>query len=293
MNRQVLKPILAAVAAAALSAACIMLPAPEGDDAGWRTTPDEEEAASLGPEFRQTVEFAPGGAVSLENDYGDVAFSGWDRDAVEVVALAEKGPAGGTRGSFRTGGSRTSRPDVELRRTDAGLLVRSSTFEGPGRPPAVSFGVRVPASVDLTGIRISEGDLVVADVYGRLEASVDEGRLSVSNFSGSVRGTVGTGDADVEVLDFRDGDEISLSVRRGDIVLRLEASVNAIVEADAPHGQVESDFPLGRKLPAAAVKGWIGQGGPNILLRAAEGRIRIVRIVDSAASARASVSAGR
>jgi hypothetical protein len=285
MSRQILKPILAAAAVTALLASCILIPDPEGDDPGWRTPPDSEAAAPAGPEFRDTVDFAPGGAVSLENDYGDVAITGWDREAVEVVAMTAAAPTEPQR-SARMGGSRAGRPGVEVRRTGAGLLIRAPTFEGPGRPPAVAFGVRVPASVELTGIRISVGDLIVADVYGRLEASVDEGRLTVRNFSGPLRATVGTGDADVEVLDLRDGDEITISARRGDIVLRLEPSVNAIVEADAPRGEVVSDFPLGQKLPAASVKGWIGQGGPNILLRAAAGRIRIVKISDAPAACR-------
>ena len=100
-----------------------------------------------------------------------------------------------------------------------------------------------------------------------------------------MRATVGTGNADVEVLDLRDGDEITIQSRQGDIVLRLESGVQAIVEADAPRGEVSSDFELGVKLPASTVKGWIGQGGPAVLLRASDGRIRIVRTADAAAPA--------
>ncbi|MCK7476562.1 MAG: hypothetical protein M0C28_02580 [Candidatus Moduliflexus flocculans] len=118
----------------------------------------------------------------------------------------------------------------------------------------------------------------MSDVFGKLEASVDQGDLLVENFSGAVDVTVGTGDADVEVLDLREEDTITITCRRGNIVLRLEPGVGAIVEADAPRGRVRSDFDLGVELPAATVKGWIGEGGPNIILRAPNGRVEIVKI---------------
>lgn len=294
---------LLAIAAAALLTSCILLDNPEGEP-GWRTIPDKgEEPAEgqpaedqpagtrpssrpIGSGFRDTVEFSPGGTLSLENDYGDVEIIGWDRESVEIVARSaasertRQGSARDLRDSART-------PQVEVKETRDGLLVRTPTFEGPGKPPAVSFELHVPNSVDLTGVRISEGNLVVSDVFGRLEVSVDQGNLSVSNFSGTIRATVGTGDADVEVLDLRDGDEITITSRRGNITLRLESGAGAIVEADAPRGEVISDFNLGKRLPATTVKGWIGQGGPNVILRASEGRIEIIRIADGPAAAAA------
>jgi hypothetical protein len=168
-------------------------------------------------------------------------------------------------------------PEVEIQETGQGLLVRTPTFEGSGEAPAVDYEVKVPNDVVLTGIRISEGGLTIADVFGRIEASVDQGDLLVSNFSGSLKASVGTGNADVEVLDLRESDEISVTCRRGDVVLRLEPGAEAAVEANAPRGGVSSDFDLGVRLPAPTVKGLIGRGGPTIILMASDGRVRIVR----------------
>ena len=162
-----------------------------------------------------------------------------------------------------------------------GRAAGSWSGPAPSRAPGRACG-GLPGpltdSVVLTGIRLSEGDLTVSDIFGKLEASVDQGGLLVENFSGAVDVTVGTGDADVEVLDLREEDTITITSRRGDIVLRLESGVGAIVEADAPRGRVRSDFDLGVELPAATVKGWIGEGGPNIILRAPNGRVEIVKI---------------
>ncbi|MGZ5487622.1 MAG: hypothetical protein ACXWF4_03750 [Candidatus Aminicenantales bacterium] len=280
------KPFLMAVAAVALEGlltSCILVSDPEGEP-GWRTTPESSSKPRVsGSEFRQTFPFTPGGTLSLENDYGDVEITGWDRDEVEVVAKAATGAAQLQR-SARQSRGRGGSPEVEVRETNEGLLIRTPTFEGPGQAPAANYEVQAPNSVVLTGIRISEGNLTVADVFGRIDASVDLGDLTVRNYSGPLRATVGTGNADVEVLDLRDGDEISITSRRGDIFLRLESGVGAIIEADAPNGQVSSDFDLGMKLPASTVKGWIGQGGPTIILRASAGRIRIIKTVAAGAT---------
>jgi hypothetical protein len=273
------KPFFMAIlAAAAFSAACIILPN-AGESDGWRTVPSR--GTGTGTEFRETLDLAAGGTLSLENDYGSVEIRGWDRDSVQIIARA------GAEGSRTERSSRTSVPDVEVRTTDDGVMIRTRTFEGPGEPPAVDYEIRVPNSVVLTGIRISEGSLTVADVFGRLEASLDQGDLTVENYSGAVDVTIGTGNADVEVLDLHEEDRITLTSRSGDILLRLEAGAGAIVEADAPRGRVRSDFDLGATLPAPTVKGWIGQGGPNIVLRASNGRIEIASIKDRTGTDRA------
>lgn len=278
MTKTVLRLLGAAaiLAAPVLLASCILLENPEGDNPGWRTTPDQGTRPGA-TEFRKTVSFAAGGTLTLENNYGDVSITGWDRDEVQVVARAatvERQPNSSAR-QYRI---RKVTPEVVIQETAAGgLLVRTPTFEGAGEPPAVDFEIRVPNSVDLKGLKMSEGDLTIADVYGRIEASIDQGDLSISNFSGTLKATLGIGNADIEALDLRERDEITATTRRGDVFLRLEPNVGAIVEADAGRGQVASDFELGTRLPAPAVKGWIGQGGPSIILRTAEGQIRIIR----------------
>lgn len=277
MTKTALRSLGAAaiLASALLAASCILLENPEGEEPGWRTIP--ERGVRPAEEFRKTLPFASGGTLSLENDYGEVSITGWDREEVEIVARAatvEQQPEASSR-PYRI---RKVTPEVEVQETaDGGLLIRTPTYEGPGDAPAVDYDIKVPNSIVLSGFRMSEGDLTITDVYGRIEASVDQGNLSISNFSGTLRATLGVGSADVEALDLREGDEVTVVTRRGDLVLHLEPNANAIVEADAGRGQVTSDFSLGVKLPAPAVKGWIGQGGPSIILRTGEGRIQIVR----------------
>jgi hypothetical protein len=263
------------VAALSLAAACIILP-DAGDSGGWRTAPESSSSSSsLEPnEVRQEAGLDPGGTLTVENDCGNVEISGWDKHTAEIVARSEEGPSP-RQASARLSNRRGAGPGVLVQEVRNGLLVRAPAFEGPGLPPAVAYEIRVPADIVLAGIRVGEGNLRISDVYGRIEASLEQGNLTVINYSGIVEARIGTGDADVEVLDLRETDSITITSGRGDIILRLEPGVQAIVEADAPRGEVRSDFDLGVKLPVRTVKGWIGQGGPNIILKASDGRIDI------------------
>jgi hypothetical protein len=265
------KPFLAAALAAGavfVAAACIMVMDPETD----------VSSVPRG-EFRKTVEFRPGGTLSLENDIGNVEITGWEKDSVEVFAQGTAEETGKTR-RVRAYGFWELKPDVEVRPTDDGLTIRTRALDGPGGPATVDYMIRVPNSVILREIRIGEGNLTVSDLFGRLEASLDKGDLRVSNFSGSVDASVGEGQVDVEVLDLRDDDSIALVSRQGDIVLRLEAGAGAGVEAEAPGGEVRSEFDLGVKTPASSVKGRIGPGGAKIRLKAADGKIEILAVKD-------------
>jgi hypothetical protein len=263
--------LTAPLVAAALifGAACIMVMDPE-------TSTSREPRG----EFRKTVEFRAGGTLSLENDIGNVEISGWDKETVEVVAQGAAGKIGKER-KVRAYGFWELKPDVEVKTTDGELTIRTRPYDGPGERPAVDYMIRVPNSVILRGIRLGEGNLTVSDVFGRLEATLDTGDLGVSNFSGSVDASVGTGDIDVEVLDLRGEDSVALSSAEGDIVLRLESGTSAVVEAEAPRGDVRSDLDLGVKTPASSVKGRMGEGGAEIKMKAGNGKIEILAIKDT------------
>jgi len=271
------KPILTvslAAAAALSAAACIMVMDPE-TTATWQPR----------GEFRRTVEFAAAGAVSLENDYGNVEVTGWEKDSVEVVAQTSAKEPKQER-KVRAYGFWEVKPDVEIKQTEGSLAIRTRPFDGPGDLPAVDYLIRVPHSVILAGLRIGEGNLTVSDVFGRLEASIDKGDIVVSNFSGSADVSLGTGNMDVEVLDLREQDTIALSTRAGDIILRLEPGTGARIEAEAPRGEVRSDFDLGIKTPAASVSGRMGAGGAAIMLKAEDGRIEILAVKDGPGASR-------
>jgi Toastrack DUF4097 len=264
-----------AAAAVLLSAACIMVMDPE-TDSSWQPR----------GEFRKTFDLQPGGTVSVENAAGNVEITGWEKAAVEVVAQGTDGE-GAKKRKVRAYGFWELKPDVEVKRSDGGLVIRTRPSDGPGEgePAAVDYMIRVPNSVLLRGVRIGDGNLTVADVFGRLEASLENGDLHVVNFSGSIDASVGAGAIDVEALDLRSDDAISLSSEEGDIVLRLEPGTSADLDAEAPRAEVRSDLDPGVKTPAPRVKGRMGDGGADIRLSAANGRIEILAVKDAPGAA--------
>ena len=266
-----MKRIALAVAAGvlALSAACIMVMDP--------LDPDQPASARIPARmFERTLDLAPGGSLSVSHILGTLKITGWDREAVEVVAVGGPGSLGEDTG-FRIVGPWDPGQQVEVGRTDDGVEVRTTLSRGSREPLPLDYTIRVPSSVNLEDVRLDRGEAAVADLYGRARIEVGEGSLTVRNFSGPLTATVGAGPADVEVLDVRPADVIAITVRKGDIVLRLEPDASVRIEAEAPRGEITSDFDLGLELPAKTVSAGLGDGAASVTLKAADGNIRILK----------------
>jgi hypothetical protein len=89
---------------------------------------------------------------------------------------------------------------------------------------------------------------------------------------------LGSGSVEAELLDIRPEDEVRIKTEQGDIMLYLEPGVEAQVEADAPDGEVSSDFDLKQPLPAKTVSVRLGEGKASILLSALHGVIKIKKV---------------
>jgi hypothetical protein len=230
-----------------------------------------------GGEFRRLLPFQAGGTVLLDNSFGNIEIYGWERNEVEVVAR-EAGTL--RRGVYWLGfpgwGGAQSR--VQVDRFDGLLKIRTRNQEGGAR--GLDFLVSLPVSVNLNPVQCREGNILLSGVYGQAVLDVRKGDVRVENFSGSLDASLGQGNADIELLDLRQGDEVRITSTAGDIILYLEKNIGARLEASAPLGRVESDFDLGQKLPDQKVKGQLGDGKAFISLAAAQGRISIKKVKD-------------
>jgi hypothetical protein len=263
MRRKALS-CLAAVFVAASAASCVMVMDPEH-------APDSATSA----EFVRTFDFQAGGTLTLEQSLGNVRITGWDQESVEVVAepsaLRQEG-----KPRLQATTLWDLEPSVDIKKSGDGIRVRTRSLGGPWSSGGVDYAIRVPHSVNLNGIKVERGDVEISDVYGRLDADVASGRLTVVNFSGPLRAAIGTGAADVELLDVRDTDTVEITVGEGDLTLRLQPEANVEVEAETPVGEISSPLPWGSKLPARTLSGRLGSGGARIVLKALQGNIRIL-----------------
>lgn len=225
-------------------------------------------------ELHRTLSFSAGGTISLENTNGDIEIRGWEREEVEIWVEQERGlPPRSVRFYAR---GRTE-PKIHIEKTEKFMKIQTPFSTGDKDVSLFHYIVRVPHSVNFREIVNQAGNVSVFDVYGKMSLELEEGDIKITNFSGSLKVYVSRGDIRAELLDLREEDEVRMTSRQGDIILSLEESVSARVEADAPNGRVSSEFDVGQPLPAQKIAGQIGEGQAFILLSAQNGDIRIDR----------------
>jgi len=249
----------------ALASACIF-------PLNW---PESDEPGNRGEVFYRVVALEPGGMIQLENVLGDIEIRGWDRSEVEVSVEEDEGVP--FRGRVWLPGRRSSTPQVEVESAGNVVKIRANLPEREGDVRSLHFFVNVPRSVNLDGIRGKEGDVTIADLFGKVRVQIERGRVQVDNFSGSLDLTVGRGSVEAEVLDMRPDDTVTISAAAGDITLFLAEDAAARLKA-AAGGAVTSEFDLGRNPPARNLEARIGgEPAASIMLSAPRGSIRLLK----------------
>lgn len=229
--------------------------------------------------FHKSLDFKPGGAVSLENSNGDIEISGRESDKVEISA--ERGPESPPSAGIHFLNWRFSPPDVRVQSTGDSVRIRTRESGYEDERGVVHYVLNVPHSVNLDSVRNGRGRIAVSDIYGRALLDAEEGEIKISNYSGSLDVRLGSGGVEAELLDLRPQDSVRIKVERGDIVLLLEPDVAAQLIADAPAGDISSELDLGQPLPAKKVAGRLGDGQTSIELTAVEGDIRIRKVKET------------
>ncbi len=249
----------------ALASACIFpLNWPESDDPGSR-----------GEVFYRVVALEPGGTVQLENGMGDIEIRGWDRSEVEVSVEEDEGAP--FRGRIWLPGGRSTAPRIDVESAGNVVKIRTNLPEREREIRSFHFIVNVPRSVNLDGIRGKEGDVTIADLFGRAQVQIERGRVRVDNFSGSLDLVVGRGSVEAEVLDVRPDDAVTISVAEGDITLLLAEEAAARLKA-AAGGAVTSEFDLGPSAATKNIEARIGgEPAASITLSAPRGSIRLLK----------------
>jgi DUF4097 and DUF4098 domain-containing protein YvlB len=253
---------------AALSISCIMT-----------VVDDQYPEGSWYPrsEFQKTVALKPGATLSLENTNGNIKIQGWDQEKVEITAAEKRSYPLSPRISFYR--SQALEPKIDVQSSDDGIRIKtSSAGDKEDQLRLVHYDLRVPRSVKLDGIHNGQGSIQISDIFGSLQIGQKDGDVTVKNFSGFADIVLGSGSVEAELLDVRPEDEVRIKTGRGDIVLYLEASIEAQIDADAPDGGISSDIDLRRPLPAKTVSVRLGEGKSVIMLSTLHGAIKIKKI---------------
>jgi hypothetical protein len=218
--------------------------------------------------WEERFELPPGGHVSVVNVQGSVLVEGWDRAEVEAtVAMRSKAP--------------TDQLDdvqfaVETRR--GGVAFHTLYPSGLDTPVRVDYRLRVPRQVRLDELSTLEGEIVVRDVDGAIEAHNLHGDIEGINVSGSVVAHALTGNILFSLRALPDRRlPFTLATLNGNVDLLMPAQANADLELSAVAGNIVGDYPFQvSSTPGDSTRhAQVGAGGVRVELRTVRGNIHV------------------
>ncbi|HXW16591.1 MAG TPA: hypothetical protein VEN79_18930, partial [Terriglobia bacterium] len=231
-------------------------------------------SASVRPTFgtervwEERLELPPGGHVSVVNVQGSVLVEGWDRAEVEAtVAMRSKAP---------TDQLNDVRVAVETRH--GGVAFHTLYPSGLDTPIRVDYRLRVPRQVRLDELSTLEGEIVVRDVDGTIEAHNLHGDIEGINVSGSVVAHALTGNILFSIRALPDRRlPFTLATLNGNVDLLMPAQANADLELSAVAGNIVGDYPFQvSSTPGDSTRhAQVGAGGVRVELRTVRGNIRV------------------
>src|SRR5450432_3642318 len=118
-------------------------------------------------EFSQTYALCPNGRVVIQNLYGDVSITGWDRDEVRVEAIK------------RSADARRLDDARIIVDSSAGLVSIHTQYGGSDaeHPASVEYRITVPRGANLENVKLINGGLSISGVAGPVKASSVNGSI--------------------------------------------------------------------------------------------------------------------
>ncbi len=217
-------------------------------------------------EFRASYSLPGGGSVVVQNLYGDVEITAWDRAEVLVEAIKHSSDPHGL-------------DDVRVVVDSSTRLVsiRTQYLGADARHPAsVEYHIHVPRRVNLRQVRLINGGISIDGVAGAVRASSVNGSIRASRLAGDADLSTVNGRLEAEFDQVNRGHAISLRSVNGAIRLALPADGGATVSARNSSGGIDADFgrpwraPEGDRLEAS-----LNGGGAPVHLLNVNGGISI------------------
>jgi DUF4097 and DUF4098 domain-containing protein YvlB len=217
-------------------------------------------------DFRQTFALGPGGRVVIQNLYGDVSITAWDRDDVLVEAIKRS-------------------PDPR-RLDDARIIVEPSsgglsihtvyTGTDADHPASVEYRIMVPRRANLDQVKLVNGGLSISGVAGPIKASSVNGSIRADKLEGEADLSTINGKLDAAFNRLSPSKPISLSSVNGPIKLSLPAGARASLNAHNLSGGIESDVGrVSRADDGHNLHALVNHGGASIHVRNVNGGISI------------------
>ena len=217
-------------------------------------------------EFCASYSLAPNGRVAIQNLYGDVQITAWDRDEVLVRATKHSTDAG-----------RLNDAQIVVD-TSSGMVSIHTLYTGGDaeHPASVEYHIMVPRGANLENVKLVNGGLSLSGMTGPVKASSVNGSIKAERMEGQVELSTVNGFLDAGFQRISRSHPISLSSVNGPIKVSLPSGAGANVSALNLSGGIDADFgrswraPGGHRLEAA-----VNGGGTQIRLHNVNGGISI------------------
>ena len=217
-------------------------------------------------EFRQTYSLNSTGHVVIQNLYGDVRITTWERDEVLVQAI------------------KRSRDPRQL--NDAHIVVDSSSdslsirtlYAGTDaeRPASVEYRITVPRTANLENVKLINGGLSISGVAGYVKASAINGSIKAEKLEGQAELSTVNGQLEADFETISRDNSISLTSVNGPIKLSIPSGASAQLVAHNLSGGIDSDFgQVFRASSGHRLRTIVNRGGAQIHLNNVNGGISI------------------
>jgi hypothetical protein len=218
--------------------------------------------------WEKCFELPPGGHVSVENIHGSVLVEGWDRSEVEATVAMQS----------RSSTDRLDDVQVAAEASNGAVAFHTLYPAGLDTPVRVDYRLRVPRQVRLDDLSTLEGDIVVRDVEGSLQARNLHGDIEGIDVSGLIVAHALTGNILISLRALPDtGMPVQLGTINGNVDLLMPAQANANLELSTVAGNIVGDYPFQvSSIPGDSTRrAQVGAGGVKVELRTVRGNIRV------------------
>lgn len=217
-------------------------------------------------EFHQSFALSPCGRVVIDNPYGDVRISAWDRREVRVEA---------TKSAPDSAGLDAAR--IVVQSTESTLSIRTQYAGLPSDTPAsVEYRITVPRTANLDGVHVVNGELSLRGLTGSVTATSINGNIKAEKLEGRADLSTVNGQVEADFNRVNQAQSISLRSVNGPIVLSIPENAEARLIASNRSGGIQTDF-AERVLEASAHRfhALLRGGGTEIQLENVNGGISV------------------
>jgi DUF4097 and DUF4098 domain-containing protein YvlB len=216
--------------------------------------------------FHHTYSLGPNGHVNIQNLYGDVSITAWDRDEVLVEAFKRSADP-----------RQLDEAQIVVEPSSCGLSIHTRySGSDTGHLASVEYRITVPRAATLDQVKLINGGLSISGLSGSVTASAVNGSIRAERLGGHADLSTVNGRLSADFNRISSANQISLRSINGPITLSIPSGAGANLNARNQSGGIESEF-------GQAVRGDSGQelhtrvnrGGATILVHNVNGGISI------------------